>query len=121
MGMDPLAGTWGPTVANDAENALCALREATAALGTATTRGPGGAGGVDEAVLVAELTRHLQVLARLVRASLAPVPTTSAGHDLHAVVQGITAAEARRSAGTDGHRPAPPLLAAGRPSTAPDD
>jgi hypothetical protein len=111
-------------VADDTQNALCALREATAALRQATDRGPVRDGGVDVTVLVADLARNLEALAALVRtAGHEALLTPPAGHDLQAVVQGIsvTAAMARRAASPDGRHPAPHLAASGLPAATPDD
>jgi hypothetical protein len=105
-------------LANDAENALCALREATAALRNATHRRTVQDSGIDKAELVADLARNLEALAALVRTTgLEPIPTTPASHNLHAVVQGVsaTAAMARRlAASTDGHHPVSQLTEAPR-------
>ncbi|WP_433783943.1 hypothetical protein ACQPX6_27665 [Actinomycetospora sp. CA-101289] len=115
-------------MADDAQNALCALREATAALVQATTlsagreHGTDGTTGTNGTVLVADLARNLEALAALVRTTTrGPLPTTPAGDDLLAVVQGIsvTAAMARRAA-SPGDDPVP-HLAASRAATAPDD
>jgi len=94
-------------VADDAENAICALREATAALRHATERrSPGHGGGGDESELIADLAKNLEALAALVRATgLESIPTTAASHNLLAVVQGVTstASMARRMTSLDGH------------------
>jgi hypothetical protein len=110
-------------VANDFENALCALREATAALKHATERRPTRNSGVDKSELIADLAKNLEALAALVRATgLEPVPTTAASHNLLAVVQGVTATAsmARGMTRLDGHHAAP-RLAVQRVGAAPED
>jgi len=113
-------------VANDAENALCALRVATAALKRATDRRTVRDSGIDKSELVADLAENLEALVVLVHTTgLEPIPTTPASHNLQAVVQGIsaTAAMARRlAASNDGHRPALHLATGRRVDlTVPDD
>jgi hypothetical protein len=110
-------------VANDAENAICALRESTEALRKATDRRAVRDSGIDRAELIAELAINLEALAPLVRSTgLEPIPTTPASHNLQAVVQGVTATAvmARRIAIPDGYHLAP-HLAAGRWSGATGD
>jgi hypothetical protein len=96
-------------VANDVENAICALREATAALRHATERRSVGQSGGDKSEMVVDLARNLEALAALVRATgLESIPTTAASHNLLAVVQGVTstASMARRMTSLDGHHAA---------------
>jgi hypothetical protein len=111
-------------VANDAENAICALREATVALRTASGRRTDRERSSDEVELIADLATNLEALAALVRTTgLEPVPTTPMSHNLQAVLQGITATAgmARRLATSDGHQPAWHLAPVRRGNAAPDD
>jgi hypothetical protein len=111
-------------MADDAQNALCALREATAALRHATGRRPVRGSGLDEAELIADLATNLEALAALVRTTgLESIPTTAASHDLLAVVQGVTATAsmARGMTRLDGHHAAPRLVTSQPASVAPDD
>jgi len=111
-------------VADDVENAICALREATAALRQATERRSLGHSGGDKSELVVDLAKNLEALAALVRATgLEAIPTTAASHNLLAVVQGVTstASMARRMTSLDGQHAASRLVTSRPASVASDD
>ena len=111
-------------MASDAENALCALREATAALRQATERRPTRNSGIDKSELIADLAKNLEALAALVRATgLESIPTTADSHNLLAVVQGVTATAsmARGMTRLDGHHAASRLVPRRTASVGPDD